>query len=355
MTRSGFRIGIAGASSLLGQEILRVLQDRHFPVAHVSKFDSDMEEGDLPVLDLSGGESLGEWEAEGEGGGLDALFIAARPRTRAGEPGLGNALAAAGMKSGTSPTCPLIDAANALHEFPGRIVAIPSAATTFHCAAATAAGSIFISPHPATIVLARILLRLAARFSLANSVAQVFLPASDIGPRGIEELQKQTVSLLSFQKYPHKVFGAQLAFNVLGRLSGKQGGESAQAEMAIRQELRECLGRSAARPALHFCHAPIFYSLAVSIFVELKDKPAREAVAAALSGNGIAVRARSETAPSPVESAGSGEIVLDAVSSDPDRPGGYWLWAAVDNIRLAAENAVDIAQACLLRPQGPQQ
>ena len=59
----------------------------------------------------------------------------------------------------------------------------------------------------------------------------------------------------------------------------------------------------------------------------------------------MTVHPRGEVAPNQVEAAGSGEIHLDALTSDPDRPGGFWIWAAVDNIRLAAENAVDIAAA----------
>jgi aspartate-semialdehyde dehydrogenase len=195
---------------------------------------------------------------------------------------------------------------------------------------------------------------LANQFPIKDCVAHIFFPASELGPRGIEELQKQTLGLLSFQKVSQRIFGAQLAFNLLPRLSGKHSAEMAGVELAIRRELREFLPAPIPSPALRSCHAAVFYSLAFSIFVELGEKPARDALATALLGNGITVRQPSEAAPNPVDVAGSGEIILDAVTNDPDRPGGFWIWAAVDNIRLAAENAVDIAQWGLL-PRGAKQ
>ncbi len=353
--KPGFRVGIAGASSLLGQEIIRVLRERNFPVSRLAKFDASAAEADLPVLDLSEAAEFDELGTAGDAGGLDLLILAARARTKAGESELvGQALQAAGLEgeSSISPSCLIIDAADALANVPGRKISIPSCA---QAASPATLGAILVSPHPASIVLVRILSSLAGRFSIENCVAEVLLPASELGPRGIEELQKQTVSLLSFQKFPEKVFGGQLAFNLLSRLSGKSANEIASIENTIRQELRESLGTSVQLPAMHFCHAPVFYSLAFSIFIRLKEKPSRETLTSVLTGNGMTVRPRGEAAPSPVEAAGRGEILLDAIAADPDIAGGYWMWAAVDNIKLAAENAVDIARLHLLRSQGMKQ
>ena len=200
-----------------------------------------------------------------------------------------------------------------------------------------------------TIVLSNLLLDLAMRFPLRSCVAQVFLPASEMGPRGIEELQRQTVNLLSFQKTPQKVFGTQLAFNVLSRLPGKHASEINALEARVRRQLRQYLGDRAPLPALRFCQAPVFYSLAFSVYVEFGQPIAANAVAAALNSKNIAVRKHSEVAPNQVEAAGSGQILVDAISVDPGHPTGCWIWAAVDDIHLAAENAVDIAENCLPR------
>jgi aspartate-semialdehyde dehydrogenase len=46
-----------------------------------------------------------------------------------------------------------------------------------------------------------------------------------------------------------------------------------------------------------------------------------------------------------VEAAGVSNILVDTIAPDPDRTAGVWIWAAVDNLRLAAVNAVEIAES----------
>ena len=69
--------------------------------------------------------------------------------------------------------------------------------------------------HPAAIVLAAFLRRLHSRFPLARAVAHIFEPASERGRAGINELQQQTVDLLSFRPPQKRVFDAQVSFNLL--------------------------------------------------------------------------------------------------------------------------------------------
>jgi aspartate-semialdehyde dehydrogenase len=203
----------------------------------------------------------------------------------------------------------------------------------------------YASPHPAAIVLSALLLRLAARFPLQSAVALIFFPASEMGSGAIEELQKQTVNLLSFQKIPRNVFGAQLAFNLLAQLGGKHAAELTEIESRIRGQLRQYLGGRVPLPAVRLCQAPVFYSLAFSLYVETTQPAASEALGAALAGEHIHVRRRTEPAPSQVEAAGLSHILVDTIAPDPDHAAGVWIWAAVDNIRLAAVNAVEIAES----------
>jgi hypothetical protein len=49
---------------------------------------------------------------------------------------------------------------------------------------------------------------------------------------------------------------------------------------------------------------------------------------------------------------GQSGILLDAISIDGGHPAGLWIWAAVDDLRLAAENAVEIAESLIGRTDG---
>jgi len=70
-----------------------------------------------------------------------------------------------------------------------------------------------------------------------------------------------------------------------------------------------------------------------------------EAVTQALEGEHIQVRKAFQPAPSPVEVTGSNEILIDAITRDAESNTGIWIWATVDNLRLAAVNAVEIAES----------
>jgi aspartate-semialdehyde dehydrogenase len=354
-SRQGYRVGVLGASSLLGQELLRVLKDRDFPATRLFTFEEE-EDLELPVVDLAAQAETVRVEEGLAPGDLDFLFLAGRPGSASsGGAFLRRALAASGRGGARGPRelSPwVIDLVEAIEE-KARPAAlrIPFLERAGRAGHAPSESRTLGSPHPASIVLSALLSRLAMRFPLRSAVAQVFFPVSETGPRGIEELQKQTVNLLSFQKIPQAVFGAQLAFNVLSRLPGKHAAGLADLEDRIRRELRQYLTESVPLPALQACQVAVFYSLAFSLYVETEQAVSPEALGAALQGEHVQIRRRAEPAPSQVEAAGSGEILVDNVTTDAEHPTGCWIWAAVDNIRLAAENAVEIAATLRERVQ----
>jgi len=207
----------------------------------------------------------------------------------------------------------------------------------------TDAARIQVSAHPAVIVISSLLLRLAARFPLKTAVAQVFSSASESGARGVEELQRQTANILTFQKVPDKVFGSQLAFNLLPRLGRSGKGEMAGLESRLRRQLHQYLGGRVPVPALRLLTVPVFYSVGVSLYVETVEPLTTEAATAALAGERIKVRQSNLDAPTPVEVTGSSDILVDSISIDAEHPNGLWLWAVADNLHLAASNAVELA------------
>jgi len=340
---AGFRVAIVGASSLVGKELQNVLAERHFPFSRLVTFSDEEDEPELPILDLSEGPPTSTLDENVTASDLDFAFIAAHSRNMPGflDPG---------SPSRGPSTCWVIDlSTGALREeatAPRRIVCVPFLDRSFPVGeTAEGAGQFYVGARPATIVISALLLRLAARFHLTRAVAHVFASVSEIGSHGIEELQKQTVNLLSFQKIPRKVFGAQLAFNLLSRPSGTSGSELLALESGLRKQLQDYLRGRVPLPALRLLQVPVFHSLAVSLFVETDPPAPPEKAGEALTGERIDLRRRTHDSPTPVEVAGSDKILVDSVTADPDHPGGLWIWAVADNLRLAAVNAVEIAES----------
>ena len=277
--RQGFTVGVVGAVSLLGKELLAVLKERHFPVARLVAAEDEEGEPAMPVVDLREGfePSIAEEALDEEE--FDFVFVAAPPRPSAAKPGkspddapfLRSAAKLARTAHGT-----VIDLGAGLAGEPGGVVRIPflerGRAGVPKIAQGTRAGKnrYIVSADPATILVSSLLLRLAAHFTLTSAVAQVFSPASEIGPQAVEELQRQTASLLSFQKVPEEVFGQQLAFNLLPRIGrGRaKGAALAAVENRLREQLCSYLAGRVPMPALRIFQAPVFHSVALSLYVE---------------------------------------------------------------------------------------
>jgi aspartate-semialdehyde dehydrogenase len=345
--KEGYRVAVVGASSLLGKELVSVLEQGKFPVSRLLTFESDEEEPELPIIDLNAASAAVVEDGQINEGELDFAFLAARLKQLP-------AFLSSWQQQGSGARCLVIDLVGeglgAGGDSPGGalgaegLVGIPALDLRFPIAGVhSAAGSVHVSPHPAVIVISSLLLRLAARFPLKTAVAQVFISSSESGSRGVEELQRQTVNILSFQKIPDKIFGAQLAFNLLSRLGRSGTRKMAALEARLRRQLHQYLGERVPLPALRLLQAPVFYSVGVSLYIETTEPVTTEAATAALAGERIKVRRSSLDAPTQVEVAGSSDILVDTVSIDAEHPNGLWLWAVADNLHLAAANAVELA------------
>ncbi len=351
--KEGFRVAVVGASSLLGRELISVLEEGKFPVSRLVTLQWGGEEPDLPIVDIREGGEIAVQDQDVSEAELDFAFITSRPReTPSFLDDLLRPVEAARPKPSRCVVINLTgeEIGEPSGNGPGKrtrtLVSVPSLERRSSTAGPVpGTPTLYVSPHPAVIVISSLLLRLAARFELKSAVAQIFGSASESGPRGIEELQKQTVNLLSFQKIPQQVFGAQLAFNLLSRLGRTGSGEVAALESRVRQQLREYLDNRVPLPALRLLQVPMFYAVGASLYVETLEPIAPEIAAAALAGDRIRVRKPSQDAPTPVEVTGSKDILVDSIARDADHPNGLWIWAVADNLHLAAGNAVEIAES----------
>jgi len=236
----------------------------------------------------------------------------------------------------------LIDLAGGLEEQPEARLRAPSAEAT-----RPDPSPIQVVAHPAAIALAMFLGRLSQSARIKRSVVHVFEPASERGQRGLEELRQQTVGVLAFQKLKTDVFDTQLAFNMLARY-GEEALEPLESiEQRVEKHLASLLDAwpGIPMPSLRLIQAPVFHGHSLSAWVEFEENPGAEALAKALAEAGLDVR-RDEP-PSNVGMAGQGGLSIGAIIVDHNQPRACWFWLVSDNLRLAAENAVAVAQESL--------
>jgi aspartate-semialdehyde dehydrogenase len=237
----------------------------------------------------------------------------------------------------------LIDLTGALEEQPQARLRAPSAEPPGQPILA----SIHVIAHPAAIALAMLLSRLVKTGALRRSVIHIFEPASERGQIGLDELQQQTVGVLSFKKLKTDVFDAQLAFNMLSRY-GEEALEPLEGiEQRVERHLASLLAAwpGVPMPSLRVVQAPVFHGHSFSVWAEFETNPDAAALARELARQGVDVRP--DDPPTNAGIAGHSGISVGAIAVDPNNSRACWLWLVADNLRLAAENSIAVAQEVL--------
>lgn len=326
-------LALVGGQSLAGREVRSLLSEQHFP-AQLRLIGADAEE--VGAITEQDGEPVVVSSLDQDNlTGARVVFLAGTPEA---------SRKALDLLAHTTPAPEVIDLTGGLEDLPNARLRAPFAEPAGY---QVPAGSIHVVAQPAAIALAMLLTRLNAAHPIRSSIAQVFEPASELGKRGIEELQQQTINLLSFKALPKAVYDAQLGFNILARLGEEAPHTLEDVELRIERHLASLLAIQGGvpPPSLRLLQAPVFHGYSASVRVEFESNPGVNAIERALASDHIDVRGAGFDPPSNVGMAGVGGICVGAISMDRNHPRGAWLFMAADNYTLMAENAIAIARS----------
>ncbi len=326
-----YRIAIVGAGTLKGKELAEILPETSFPAVDVKLLDDD--------------ESLGQLEAVGE----EVTFVqSVRPENFenvdftffASQAEFTRKHWRMAQQAGSI----IVDLSYGLEETPGARVRSPWIERELRRAQVPELEPApVITAHPAAVSMALLLARAQTVGKVRSAVATVFEPASERGRAGMDELHEQTVNLLSFQELPKQVFDAQVAFNLLARYGETSHPTLESAERRIVEHYRAITGEAVPVPSLMLVQAPIFHGHVISLYIELEQAHSIGDLSQAIAGEHVVLTRGSEESPSNVAAAGQGEV-LAWIRADVRRETGFWIWAAADNLRVLALNAVEAAQ-----------
>jgi len=330
------RIVVAGATSLLGKEVVEALGESRFAAADLQLLDEAIVAGTLAA---AAGEAFVVQPVD------DDSFDGAHLTFFAGRPGFASSRSDAALRAGSRVidlSGGLLGRAGAEIRIPSLEDALPTGADADATVAERKATREWVSPGAAAIVSCAISAALKQWPECALSI--LFLrPVSERGADGIEELEAQTVKLLSFQPIVRTVFDAQVAFNLLDRYGEESAEKLGDSRTMISRTVAEYLSGRAPIPAIQLLQAPLFYGYAFSACAEFAAAPDLRAIEIELEAAGFKFTPAEEAAPSNVGAAGELRPVLSRLERDANRPNAVWIWGAVDNVKLAASNAVAIA------------
>jgi aspartate-semialdehyde dehydrogenase len=187
--------------------------------------------------------------------------------------------------------------------------------------------------------------------------ATLLQPASEFGRAALDELHQQTMSLLSFQGLPRELYDAQAAYNLLAGLGEAAKVSLGTVEARVRRHYAALSQGRWPTLALQVIHAPVFHGHTFSIAIELERPVEIAALEEALSGGHLDLVLEDTDSPSNLASTGQDDVLVrlrpEPGARNSSQVSRLWLWAASDNLRLQAQNAVACAMDLRrLRPQG---
>jgi len=337
-----YKIAIAGASTLVGRELKEALSESPLAASSFVLLDEDEVQGQL---DQVGDEiTFVQAIAPDAFDHMDFTFFC-------GSEDLTRKHWREALRAGST----VLDLSGALDQESGVVVRAPWLGS--EAAAVDLFTPAVVPAHPAALALALLLERLQQAAPVRFAAATLMLPASEFGRAALDELHQQTTSLLSFQGMPRELYDAQAAYNMLSGL-----GEAAKVSLnVVETRVRSHYAAlSAGRwPALvlQVIHAPAFHGHTFSIAIEIERPVEIGALEEALSGGHLDLVLEDTDSPSNLASTGQNDVLVrlrpEVGVRNASQVSRLWLWAASDNLRLQAQNAVACAlDLRRLRPQG---
>jgi aspartate-semialdehyde dehydrogenase len=324
---------IVGADSLIGRELSELLGQIGTPVEvravssepGVASMVLDPDEDEAEVLAPLTTDRLA---------GADVVFVAGMP---------GAAQKVLNMLEGQSAA--LVDLTAGLEDNPRARLRAP----LVEAAPEVPADAVHVIAHPAAIALALLYGRIARKFPISRAVVHVLEPASARGQRGITELQKQAVSLLSFKPIPKEVFDAQLGFNLLAEYGEEAPEPLSGFEQRLERHLATLLANTGLTPmpSIRMIQAPVFHGYSLSIWTEFEKNPGVDVIRHVLASESVDIRGDQEEAPNIVGIAGQNGIAIGDIRADRNNANACWFWLVADNLRIQAVEAVAVAKEFL--------
>ncbi len=346
------RVAIAGATSLRGKDLKAWIEESGFPTGEIRLFDEEFAAG---TLTESGGEPVVVQPVD------ESSFAHMRFVFFTGTPAFAKLHGMAAERAGAT----VIDMTGGLAGLPGSRSWIPhldlelapptngrAASAEMPASPAVSRISLCIAPSTPAIVACSLAAALR-KFPLRRLVLTFFRPVSERGHGGVEELESQTVNLLSLQPIPEKVFDTQVAFNLLDRWGPESSEPLSAARTALAGEVRDYLAGRVPAPASTIIQAPVFFGYAFSAYAEFNVQPDSpppdpELLSASLTAMGFDLVSENDPAISNTRVAGEARASVGQPSRDPSVDCGYWFWGAADNLRVASANALRIAERLLV-------
>lgn len=329
-----FNLALVGATGLVGQSVLAILQERKFPIDKLYLLASERSSGEL--MTFNNQQLVVTNLADFDFKQVDiALFTA------------GAAISAQYVSEATKKGCLVIDNTSQYRYDKDVPLVIPE--VNPEALAQYKTRHIIANPNCSTIQMLVALKPIYDAVGIARINVVTFQSVSGAGKEAFQELIQQTTQLLNGLpiKQP-KSFTQQIAFNVIPHIDVFEENGYTREEMKMAWETQKILSDEAIQVNSTAVRVPVFYGHSEAVHLETKKKISVTRVSALLKkapGVFVINKLENNGYPTPMSYPGSDNVMVGRLREDISHPLGLAMWVVTDNIRKgAALNAIQIAE-----------
>ncbi|MCI5104266.1 MAG: aspartate-semialdehyde dehydrogenase [Algiphilus sp.] len=329
-----FDVAVVGATGAVGQEMLKVLRQRKFPVGKVYALASSR----------SAGEAVDFGDDELIVGDL-AEFDFSKVQIGLFSPGA--SVSAIYAPKAAEAGCVVVDNTSQFRYDKDVPLVVPE--VNAHAIAGYTQRGIIANPNCSTIQMLVALKPIYDAVGITRLNVATYQSVSGTGKEAIDELAQTSAQALSGQPIESKVYPKQIAFNCLPHIDSFQDNGYTKEEMKMVWETHKIFEDETILVNPTAVRVPVFYGHSEALHIETRDKitavAARELLSKAPGVKVMDERVDGGYPTAVTEGAHHDEVFVGRIREDISHPRGLNLWVVSDNIRKgAALNSVQIAE-----------
>jgi aspartate-semialdehyde dehydrogenase len=337
MAGDGYRVGVLGATGLVGTTILELLAERDFPVTEVVPFASSRSAG--KQLEWNGATIVCRELSEDSIQGLDLVLSSA-----------GGSVSAEWTPRLVAAGATVVDNTShwRMHDD------VPLVVSEVNPEALEGHSGIVANPNCSTMQMVVALKPLFDEAGIERLVISTYQAVSGTGKAAIDELREQSRAVLAGEEPVASIYPHPIAFNALAQAgSFPAGDDHTDEERKLINETRKILGDQEIRISATCVRVPVVTGHSEAVNVETREplspERARELLTAA-PGVTVVDDPAAARFPMAIEAAGKDGVFVGRIRRDPGNERALDLFVVADNLRKgAATNAVQVAELLVQR------
>ena len=326
-----YTVAVLGATGAVGQEMMKILEERDFPVGKLIPLASARSAG--KTLKFKGEDVTIQEACDTAFEGVDIVLGAA-------ENDIAQKFAPAIVRAGAV----FVDNSSAFRLDPNVPLIVPEINpedVSWH-------KGIIANPNCSTIITVTAVNALNRLSPIKTMTASTYQAVSGAGAGGPIELMNEVEALREGKTYEPKVFSHQIAYNLIPQIGGEQFEGYTSEEMKMQNEGRKIMHLPELKVSCTCVRVPVVRSHSISVSVHF-DKPVTVEQAREVLKDAPGVKLVDDLAnkqyPMPLDTSNQDIVFVGRIRPDLTDDNGLCLWCCGDQVRKgAATNAIQIAE-----------